>query len=289
MWNFTNGKGESVDLSSEKPIMLQQIEGLNSPKIKYTTTQGYGQTAKVTAESVEPLTITIRGIINIEGLDEEIKTYTSIISSVFSPKKGVGTLKYTASNGDVYENKCYVVQPKIFPEAEKRTFFTREFSIQLLCPSPYWSLTPAVEEYLGFAVGGLEFPFELDVEFEERRTKATINNPGDVDSPLLISFYGPATLPEIKNNTTSEVLKLEKSLLSNEVLEISTDNDDITAVIRDLETGTESDAFNYIDIASMDFFKLYIGDNELEFSTGDSTEDAYVTLEYTTKFIMVEE
>jgi len=271
-------------LGKDPPIIINTIENLNSTKLSYGQIKSIGQDGVLLQNgSIQPLNLIIRGLIKSDtDLNEQVKQ----ITSVFNPKKGKGILRYTDENNIVYEIECNITDFEISNKPDDKTYITRKFKVGILCPNPYWKATTTLVQ-MGYGLGGFSFPLQLPTKFAENLTKVVITNYGDAPVPLLIKFYGPATTPELRNNTTGEVIRVNRALTSDEVLIINTDDNNLDVQVQNLTTGTIEDAWNYIDINACDFFKLQIGDNEIEFSTGDATEQAKIDIEYRLRHIVV--
>ena len=287
-WEFVNGLGEFLSFGKDPPFIISTVENLNAIKLSYGQIKTIGQDGVIIQnESVQPLNLVVRGLINVD-IDEEHKLneYINQITSIFNPKKGKGLLRYIDDNNTTYEIECVISSFEISNRPIDKTYTSRKFKVELLCPNPYWKATTTLVQ-MGYGLGGFSFPLQLPTKFAEILTKVVITNYGDAPVPLLIKFYGPATTPELRNNTTGEVIRVNRVLTSDEVLIINTDDNNLDVQVQNLTTGTTEDAWNYIDITACDFFKLQIGDNEIEFSTGDATEDARVEIYYRKRCLVV--
>lgn len=99
--------------------------------------------------------------------------------------------------------------------------------------------------------------------------RGTFNNDGDVETPVLIHYQGPAKNPFIQNETTGEFIKVNYDLEETDVLEINTafGAKRVEVVGGD---GGRTNVFHWIDLNST-FFQLMPGDNTLRY---DSDEEA---------------
>jgi len=277
---FINGLGEELAFKNAKPIILVSVDGLNAPTVDiHTMTIPNQDGTTYLGSTVKPLEITINGLI-VADSKEELRNYKRNIASILSPKKGKGVLRYEYDSGDYKETDAVVEEITFIPE---KGLTTQKFSVDFVCPSPFW-FDIENSEVLSFQLGGLEFPLQLPSLFSNRKPKGVINNNGDVETPVLIKFYGPVTTPTVYNNTTGEFIKLNKSLAVGEVLIVSTEFGNKKVEISDGTTITS--AFQYLDLNST-FFQLQIGENEIEFSTGDATEDAWVEIFYRKRYLVV--
>jgi hypothetical protein len=113
---------------------------------------------------------------------------------------------------------------------------------------------------------GLEYP-SYGIEYSMTEEEINIpDNEGDVISPGLIRFIGPANAPWVENTTTGERLELKSSMPvdAGEILEV--DSEACTVEIID-EGGVRHNAFNYKTDDS-DFIHLALGANVVQFGSG---------------------
>jgi len=291
VFSFRNGKGDELTFASsyKAEYIIISIPGLNSVKTVYSSVQSLGQQGvTITGKNEEQLDLTASIIISTENTDRNMNELVREISNVFNPNLGQGTLIYQDYNNNIYELPCYVRIPRISMNPSDRTATTRLFTAELIAPNPYFNLTPAIIETVGYKVPKWTIPFTLPIIFSEKVSSVVINNDGDSDVPIVIRYFGTATNPVLQNETSGETLKLNATINYNEYFEVSTDLLNIYAKIINIDTGVETDAFNYLDINNMDFFKLYVGNNIISFSTDDESENAYVEIEYNKKYGLVE-
>ncbi len=281
---YINGYGEELAFKNAKPIILVSIDGLNSPTTNMNTMNIPNQDGTTyLGSTVKQLDLSIKGLIVADD-ENEILELKKHIANILSPKKGKGKLRYEYDTGEYKETDAVVEGITFIENLNEKGLFSQKFYVDILCPSPFWR---AIEEseILAFQLGGFEFPLQLPTRFSNRKTKGVITNDGDVETPVLIKFYGPATTPTIYNNTTGEFIKLNKSLEDGEVLTVNTEfgNKKVEITTSD---GTTTSAFQYLDLNST-FWQLVIGDNEVEFNTGDATEDARVEIYYRKRYLVV--
>ena len=88
---------------------------------------------------------------------------------------------------------------------------------------------------------------------------------------------------KIENKSTGQFIKINKAILSGEILTINTEPRN-TAVQLTKTDGTIESAFNYIDIDSLPFFQLKKGDNILTYSSTEASSNN-VIVSYYNRFI----
>jgi phage-related protein len=282
---FTNERGQTVELGGA-PFILSKIDGLGDVDAtlqlqKAPSQHGSTYTGSVLSERTISLEVTITGFDR-----EDISVKRELLSSVFNPTIK-GLVKF--ENGRVTRwIEAVSEHVPIFPSGiENRTYHFQKSMISLMCPSPFW-LTEEMVDQLVVWEGGLEFPLELPTFFaQQSESKAKIvANEGDVQTPVMITFNGPATAPiRIENQTTGEFVEVNQSLLAGERMEISTafGQKRVTKVLAD---GTRLNAFHFISLDST-FFQLQPGNNLLAYSTGMDYEQASVIVSWRNRHLSV--
>jgi len=289
--SFKNGNDDELTFASndKAEFIINSLPGLNAVKTKYSTAQSLGQQGvTITGKNEEALNFTINVILSIQNSSKTMTELVREVSKVFNPNFGQGFLIYQDYENNIYELPCHVRIPKLSMTPEDRTETTRLFSAEVTAPNPYFKLKPAITSLIGYKVPKWTIPFTLPIIFSEKIKSVIINNDGHSDVPIVIRYFGTATNPVLQNETSGETLKLNATLKYNEYFEVSTDLMNIYAKVVNIDTGEETDAFNYLDINYMDFFKLYIGNNTISFETDDESENAYVEIEYNKKYGVVE-
>lgn len=168
-----------------------------------------------------------------------------------------------------------------FKDNTKNLYDKFSFSVDLICPCPYF-IGYEILEFLTTWTGGLNFPLNLPFNLKQKgENLKNIYNEGHVDTPIEIAFKGPAVNPLIINKTTGEFIKVNRELTSEDILHITTEYRKKKVEIE--TNGIKRNAFNYIDLDST-FFSLKTGDNMIEYST-DSLEPLGVTIKYKNRYL----
>ena len=271
--------GASIEFSNTAPFILEKISGTGNVNTSINSMKPAFYDGNIyQSNSLEQREVILQGSILSRDLDGVFNLKSKMIST-FNPKLGQGTLKYETPLGN-REIKC--IAEIVFSDKYRNV---EKFVITLTCDNPLWLDSYKRVEKMAYILGGLKFPLRLNTKFTHRSFKKKIINKGDVDTPLSITFFGPASTPIIKNNTTGEFIKVNFPIAEGEKLVINTEfgNKKVEIVKKDASI---VDAFNYIDLEST-FFDLQIGENILEFGTGDDTKKAYVIVEYQNRYIGV--
>jgi hypothetical protein len=283
---FTNSKGQFVELKSSAPFLLQNVDGLGDVDADTQTQKSPFQDGSTYIDSVlQERAISLEIVILADKLT--LLEKRQYLASVFNPKLGKGVLRY--ENGEtIREIEAVPDGVPVFPSGkENRGPTFQKALVNLLCPSPFWLTEEKVDQLVVWE-GGLEFPLELPTLFaqqSENKAKILLND-GDVETPIFVTFHGPATAPiRIINVTTGEFIEVNQSLLVNERLEINTafGQKRVTKVLAD---GTKINAFHYISLDST-FFQLQPGNNLLDYSTGADYERAAVNITWRNRYLSV--
>ncbi|BAD74825.1 MULTISPECIES: phage tail family protein [Geobacillus] len=284
---FTNARGQSVELKSSAPFLLQSIDGLGDVDADIQTQKAPFQDGSTYIDSVlqeRPISMQIAILARDTATLLQHRQY---LAAVFNPKLGPGTLRYE-NDEIVREIKAVPDGVPAFPSGkENRGPRFQKALVNLLCPDPFWLTEEKVDQLVVWE-GGLEFPLELPAFFAQQSdNKAKILfNGGDEKTPIFVTFHGPATAPiKIMNVTTDEFIEVNQSLLVGERLEINTafGQKRVTKILAD---GTEVNAFHYISLDST-FFQLIPGNNLLDYSTGADYERAAVTITWRNRYLSV--
>jgi len=123
-------------------------------------------------------------------------------------------------------------------------------------------------------MGGLKFGLSLPTSFSSRGFKRKANNEGDVETPVLIEFKGPAV------NPTGEYIKIKRDLGEQDVLTLSTEFGQKYVRING------ENAFHYIDLAST-FWQLKPGENILSYSSNNDSINTRVAVRWKNRYLGV--
>lgn len=275
---YYNKKGDSIEIGVKRPFILKLLEGVSNTQTNSNSYRGVGQDG----ETYQGSTLDIR-IITLEfsiwGYSiEDAELKRDKLYRVFNPKEeGYLVVEYA---NDIKVIKCVPDIPEINKEANTNFFDTQ---IQLTAYDPYfYDYTENMQE-LKTLINGFKFPLKLPTKFKEfGPTKVNIFNNGHVATPVKILFVGSADNPCVTNLTTGKFIKVNKTLLSDEKLEITTDygNKKVTLIKGD---GSRENAFHYIDLNS-EFWNLETGDNLVEYTT-DSLTPVGVQVFFTERYL----
>lgn len=276
------GENEQVILGDSPPFIITNIRGHSGVDVDVQTQQAYGQDGESWLDSiVRSRFITIETTIIYKTEEEKLQLLDKL-SRAFDVKKPI-TLQY--ENGEFKKEMVAEVRKSPYFDFDmSRDVMTQEkILIHLTATNPFWlDIKESVREMKAW-IGGFSFPLSFPKRFAENGKNIVIENKGNVATPLVIEFYGPAENPEVKNVTTGEYIKVLKNLLKGEKLNITTafGNKKVELVKED---GSVTNAFGYIDLNST-FFGLEVGNNTLEYSADSGEDEAKVEISFKNRFV----
>lgn len=270
---FINSRGESIVFDGP-PFYLVSVNGLGDvsatvQRQKAPYQDGSTRIGSTLEERVIPIEFLIVGENYAEVSEFRIK-----MARVLNPNLDEGILRY--ENGHVVrEIKASAESVPFFPDGSgNRINEMQKGLVTLVASNPYWrsiSITgePAFEPRFRFPTRG---PFIMGIQ----RDRRVIVNDGDSPAPLLVEFFGPATNPKIINNTTGEFIRIRQTLKEGERMMIDTATSSVYFVDA---AGERRNVFPWIDLASS-FFKLQIGENDIEYTADSDIQGAVVNISY---------
>lgn len=269
-------------------ILLSHIEGIGQPTSTSQKTQGVDQDGCTADDAlldnrVIQLSATIRTKNRVELDKLKRKVYRVVNPKTYNNETGKRgeLLLYYTNNVKTYRIYARVEDAVEFKERKNNH---DKATISFLCVDPYWLDEHDTTAVVKSSTGGLKFPMSLPTEFAKISYHCEIDNDGDVETPLIITFVGEAENPKILNKTTGEFIKVNMTISQNEKLVINTSRGQETV---NLVTPYETrDVFDNIDLNST-FFKLQVGKNLLEYSSDMEIAQDSVSIEYSKKYIGV--
>lgn len=280
---YENERGISIELNHDGPLFIFKPEGFNGIQTETVSSKGIYQDGVNINRNVlneRILTLNCYMVIDTEKQREFLKN--NLYRTFNSKLKGKLTV-YTDTLSRIAEN-VVVIQSPIFDDDYENSNELVAFQIQLMMPAPFFT---SVEKGIEIATwcGGFNFKTKLPLRFRQKGdTKKNIFNEGHVDTPVKIYFEGPAVNPSIKNLTTNEFIKINKTIEAGEVLVINTEYGNKTVEIE--SGGSTLNAFHYIDLDS-DFFSLIPGDNLIEYTADNELDVQKVEIRYKERYLGV--
>lgn len=258
------------------------------PPYVYLTSSGFGgggcdvQTAKgpyqhgatFLAAMLVPRSLSLTFAIvaqNTEDLYQRRRT----VAAAFSPVAGEGRLVWVQGEHS-FSLRCVVGSASpafISGQGSGPTWQT--VTVDLTASDPCW-FEGEHSRHLQGVGGGLVFPAAFPAHFAFVSPSVTIDNPGDVESPVRIRVTGPCTNPTITNTTTGEQIGLTLDLAADEWVEIETT---FGAASCRLNDGTS--AMGAV-VPGSAFWQMRPGANVLVYS--DAGGDASTLIQYSPRY-----
>ena len=245
------------------PYILRNIS-LGSPDAMIATNGApYQDGSSYIGALFQETPLTIEGLISAASFTL-VGSYRRAMEAVLNPKDGLALV-------DVVDNatsrSIMAVPEQIsFPGGQGRGPLSQRFIISMLAPNPLW-YDPVV-----------------NAETVIEGTPEDCGNDGDWDTPVTLVVEGPCKDPVITNVTTSKSIKVNITLAAGELLTI------VTAFglksITKTSGGVDTNAMQYLDATSRDFFWLERGINEITIAD-DSVNVVEMTINWYNKYLGV--
>jgi len=274
---FVNADDEEFSIDPPN-YMLLGFEGFEQPSTDIQMSKAPYQDGKTFIDDIfDERVVTLTFAVFADD-QQELFDRRAIINQRFNSRLGLGILKLEQVEGSTYY--LDVITKSInFIESVKSEYTT--VVIQLIAPNPFWYDPTQLESIMVGFSGGFSFPFSFPVSFGQVGTQVTITNSGNVDTPVLIYFYGEVEEPVIENQTTDESITLTQTVDDGDILIINTAFGEKSVML--LSGGEYTNAFEYVDPDS-DFWKLQPGDNTVRYTSSSEGENAECRLYYYNRY-----
>ena len=288
---YVNERGEKIEFSCQSKYHLNSVTGLSDVRNAIYSISSMGQDGDTyLGNRIESREIELTGSINTRNKDYMHELRRNL-NRVLNPQYSA---KLIYQFGDfIRQIDCKVDSAPIY--SRKAVF--QDFTVQLLCPNPFWREENETREEIASWTSGFEFPTEtggLEIdsvnkwEIGSRQPSLIVNvlNGGDVRAGIRVDFkaIGAVNNPSILNVNTQEFIKFEIAMQAGDVLSISTGYGEKTAVPK--RNGVETDAFRYLDTDST-YFQLEVGDNLFRYAAEKNPESLEVTIYHNNLYLGV--
>lgn len=285
---YINANGQEIEFSAESKYSWTNVDDiLGNDLLTQTTVSPYQDGATPVGESFyQSKIVQIEFIIKAEDVQSEFRSMCQILN----PKLGVGKLQITVDDTYSWDVVKVRTMPKMVWSNDNRGNKFQKSVVMFEVYNPLFVDVTETEIPATSSQNLFVFPLSIteeyvfDVYYPEG---AVITNSGDVETPVTIYIDGASTYPiEIINNTVGKKIVVDKSVGANEQLIITTAIDNINVVLKDLVTGEESPAFQYIDVDETEFWQLAVGDNSIQITaTEGSVETARI--KYKNRYVSI--
>lgn len=213
-----NENGEQLDLMHHKDMICVHIDGATSITATLNETENAnidGSTINSERINSRPINLTVR-ILNNYG-ECRLKLYQQAVIKKKVKLSLVNDVRSVYIEGQVksIENDPFTQQQQMI--------------ISILCPEPYFDEMVALEEEFSNIVKLLHFPLAIDakgIPFGEITDikQVEVINVGEADTgfEIVLRALGEVENPKIINMKTGEYLRLNHTMMPNEVINICT-------------------------------------------------------------------
>ncbi len=269
---YING---STCILSPTSLPVAKIDGmgLQSNPITISAPSQEGET--YLDKTINPRTVTIE--FTLLSKSSELEAEKNKIATCFNPRKDMGTLKIIR-NGSTYCLDCKCAD-LIQPGGRGKGKDYQRYIVTLVAPDPYFYLSTPTTVTLTAFTSGFEFPFEFPFSVGVLNETVTVNNLGNVPTPVEITFTGGISEPRIENG--DDIINLETDISEDETLYINTKfgNKQMKSIIG---TTTEN-AFSYAS-TDTNLWYLSTGENVITYLNSGEVGNSEAKLVYYTRY-----
>lgn len=247
----------SVDFSVASGFVVEQATSYGAQNVDFDTTRSNREIGETLQhQSVSPKTLTIRGT-----LLGDCAAARDQMNHVLAPLAKGRLIYNNTSSMDVYV--------KTSPDIERYSANAR-FSVSFYAPFPYWVEKDKVNQVLVGYEPQFMFPWNISDPNPFYMSKlaqvgyVTVNNEGEAPVGWTVNFLAllEAKNPYVKNIVTGEMVRVMRTMAAGEQVTISNEGEELSVTLTATD-GTESDGFQYLDIASVPF-RLQPGPNHIK-------------------------
>jgi hypothetical protein len=284
---FVNSLGQSIQLGGGSDYYITSLEGLDSPALNIFSQKAPFQDGATYIDGLwDVRDITVEGGIAKPQDLGQIQTSRRNMLSMLNPKLGQGTLYYQNDNTTYKTIALVYPSGNIFPNKNADTAI-QTYSVVFECMDPYWYDVSQTSVFMQDTVANTTFPIIFNptiiLSYYYGTTKS-VNNTGDYTTPIYIKLYGPCTNPKILNVTTGEYIKITKTMVAGDLLEIDTSFGNKTVYFTPIATGIKVSAMNLLNLGST-FWQLAIGNNSVQLSDDASSTTDVCTVCFSNRYI----
>lgn len=247
----------SIDFSVASGFVVEQATSYGAQNVDFDTTRSNREIGETLQhQSVSPKTLTIRGT-----LLGDCAAARDQMNHVLAPLAKGRLIYNNTSSMDVYV--------KTSPDIERYSANAR-FSVSFYAPFPYWVEKDKVNQVLVGYEPQFQFPWNISDPNPFYMSKlaqvgyVTVNNDGEAPVGWTVNFLAllEAKNPYVKNIVTGEMVRVMRTMAAGEQVTISNEGEELSVTLTATD-GTESDGFQYLDIASVPF-RLQPGPNHIK-------------------------
>lgn len=285
-FRYTNEDSDYIDFLNTNGFYIKDIKGLGTMQGEIQSVKAPFQTGSTYIDTTYNDRKIRFNVYLVADSRAALQTKIRDFLTTLHPEKS-GVFRYSQSTGD-YELDVRVEDVTEMSGAgmQKKS---QQFSVVFTATDPRWRDTAKTSQTLNDLTGGLEFPFEYNVQFSTISGNQTVTNTGDLETGVELIANGPATDPKVWSYTTSSVIEFSGlTLQDNQYVVVDTrfGRKEVTWY-RPSMTPVQKNAFGYLTAASY-LWKLQTGDNELGYTTaGGSASAGQLEIKWYNRYIGV--
>lgn len=262
---------------------LGTVEGTHH-SYKYVSQVG----VYIDSTTLEQRTVSISGWV-IGDTYDELKDNKGVLNRLVNPLHPIGAVvqeKYKLTFKPDYSVKYSV-------SYEENNEVLCRFLIQGTCADPMFTTKDKQSALIASIIPKFRFPLVIPqgtgilMGLREPSLLATLNNEGDIDTGLLITFSCTSTVtnPSLLNVDTREFIKINKVMSAGEQIVISTGSGE--KYIKGIINGVEYNYFKYMDFDST-WLQLHTGENILKYDADNNVDGLEVLISFLPKYLEVQ-
>jgi Phage tail protein len=277
---YRNSLGGSVVFSEYyDPLVITKFEPSGTNNTVQSVQTPFQDGSQPVGSRLESLPLPLEFDIYAKS-SEELRSIKKKLYSVINPKNPSGILTYKEGS-TIREIEVEVERIPYFPSGkDNRIGSYQKCMVDFIALFPYWRDITDSKRSLAAYRESLALPFELPATMGVEGESTIIMNDGDVETPIQIKFSGPSVNPVIQNQSTGELIRVERTLEMGDVLYINTSPGNEKRVEIQRANGTVEEAFHWINIFESTLFKLLPGENYLVYKADSGTEEAVVSITF---------
>lgn len=272
LFRYVNDNGDGVVFDFAGGFLINKPSGIDTLSVKLSQATGINQIgATIQSTNIQPRPVTITGFLvgDMQAVNKEK------LISVVRPDLG----------GRLYADDFYLhVWPTATPTIEAKEH-SAKFQLSLLAAYPYWCKDDSATAMLGGIDPLFKFPWNISREYQFGAIKETkfvnVFNKGQVPVPFTATFTanGDVVDPSITNATTGKIMKIKKTLVSGERLEVK-----ITHERTYVTSNIDGDCRGALSLTS-NLFELGVGDNVLKPEAESGLYNMQVSIDFAIEIV----
>lgn len=277
---------KTIEIAKDTSYKLVSIEGIERAELELNLVDNahYDGSFLVSKRiRNRPISITA----DYKGLNKEIER-KKLISFLNPKNKGVLIVNYAETERAIeYEIEDFNCKLTNVND-------DLSFTVDLICPNPYWSDINKNKVEIALWKGMFHFPLVIPknegiiMGLKQPSLIVNVFNKGDVETGMIIEFRAKGTLsnPSLFNVNTRESIKINKSMVAGEVIRVNTNYGEKR--IENILNGVTTNILNLIDLGGGDtFLQLDVGDNLLRYDADTNPSNLEINIYFSPKYLGV--